>query len=196
MFSSKRLDLEGLSDPGTERSMVMNPKRVVILGGGFAGLWSAVGAARKLDQMGLGPGDVTITLVNRDPYHCIRVRNYEADLSSVRIPLDDVLNPIGVERVEGGVTAIDAPNQMVHVTDAATNNLCALQYDRLVVALGSQLNIPAIPGLGEFAFDIDTYQGAERLNSHLRSLPAQPGSAGQFTVLVVGAGFTGIEAAT
>ena len=140
--------------PVAERSIIVNPKRVVILGGGFAGLWSAVGAARKLDQMGLGPSDVTITLVNRDSYHCIRVRNYESDLSSVRIPLDDVLNPVDVERVEGEVTTIDVPNQVVHVRDAATNKLCVLRYDRLVVALGSQLNRPAIPGLAEFGFDM------------------------------------------
>jgi NADH:ubiquinone reductase (H+-translocating) len=174
----------------------VNPKRVVILGGGFAGLWSAVGAARKLDQMGLGPSDVAITLVNRDPYHCIRVRNYESDLSSVRIPLDDVLSPIAVERLEGEVTTIDVARQVVHVMEAATNRLCPIRYDRLVVALGSQLNRPAIPGLAEFGFDIDTYQGAERLNAHLQALPAQPESAGQYTVLVVGAGLTGIEAAT
>lgn len=174
----------------------MNPKRVVILGGGFAGLWSALGAARKLDQMGLGAGEVTITLVNRDPYHCIRVRNYEADLRSVRIPLDDVLKPVGVERVEGEVAAIDVPQQVVRVRDAVTNDLSELRYDRLVVALGSQLNRPNIPGLAEFAFDIDTYQGAERLNAHLQALPAQPESEGQYTVLVVGAGLTGIEAAT
>jgi NADH:ubiquinone reductase (H+-translocating) len=179
-----------------ERSIIVNPKHVVILGGGFAGLWSALGAARKIDQMGLRPGDVTITLVNRDAYHCIRVRNYESDLSSVRIPLDDVLEPVAVERVEGEVTTIDVPNQVVHVRDAATNKLCALRYDRLVVALGSQLNRPAIPGLAEFGFDIDTYQGAELLNAHLQALPAQPESAGQYTVLVVGAGLTGIEAAT
>lgn len=174
----------------------MNPKRMVILGGGFAGLWSALAAARRLDQMGLGPGEVTITLVNRDSYHGIRVRNYEADLHSVRIPLDDVLKPVGIERVEGEVAAIDVPNQVVHVKEAASNNLRALSYDRLVIALGSQLNRPDIPGLAEFAFDIDTYQGAERLNAHLQALPAQPESDGQYTVLVVGAGLTGIEAAT
>lgn len=169
---------------------------MVILGGGFAGLWSAVGAARKLDELNLGPDHVTITLVNRDPYHCIRVRNYESDLSSIRIPLDDVLNPIGVERVEGDVTTIDVPNQVVHVREAATSQSRTLSYDRLVVALGSQLNHPAIPGLAEFAFDIDTYQGAERLNAHLQALPSQPESTGKYTILVVGAGLTGIEAAT
>jgi hypothetical protein len=37
-----------------EETMSMLPKRIVVLGGGFAGLWSAVGAARLLDELGLG----------------------------------------------------------------------------------------------------------------------------------------------
>ena len=72
----------------------MSPQRILVLGGGFAGLWAAVGAARKLDQLGVGSNDVAITLVNRDPFHCIRVRNYEADLRPVRVRLDDVRKPL------------------------------------------------------------------------------------------------------
>jgi NADH dehydrogenase len=172
----------------------VDPRHVVVLGGGFAGLWSAVGAARMLDRIGLGPDDVTISLVNRDAFHSIRVRNYECDLSSVRIPLDKVLGPIGVRRVEGDVAAIDTSNQLVHVRVGAAE-LTAIKYDRLVLALGSHLNRPAIPGLAEFGFDVDTYNGAARLNAHLEALPAQPASPGQYTVLVVGAGLTGVEAA-
>jgi hypothetical protein len=41
------------------------------------------------------------------PNHCVRGRNYEADLSPVRVPLDDALGPVGVQRVEGQVTGID-----------------------------------------------------------------------------------------
>jgi NADH:ubiquinone reductase (H+-translocating) len=76
----------------------MNSHKILVLGGGFAGLWSAVGAAQMLDKLGLGSEEVAITLVNADPYHCIRVRNYEADLSPVRVPLDDVLGPVRVQR--------------------------------------------------------------------------------------------------
>jgi NADH dehydrogenase len=53
-----------------------------------------------------------------------------------------------------------------------------------------------VPGLAEHSFDVDTYSGAVRLNTHLESLPGLPESLGQFTVVVVGAGLTGIEAAT
>src|SRR5215475_3945153 len=176
------------------RSHNVSAKQIVVLGGGFAGLWSAVGAARKLDELGRGPEAAEVTLVNRDGYHCIRVRNYEADLSAVRVPLDDVLGPIGVRRLEGEVAGIDLAGQTVTVTVA--NRQRTLPYDRLVFALGSQLLRPNVPGLAEHGFDVDTYNGAARLNNHLQSLLSLPASAGQLTVVVVGAGLTGIEAAT
>ena len=172
----------------------MSAKQIVVLGGGFAGLWSAVGAARKLDELGHGPEAAEVTLVNRDGYHCIRVRNYEADLSAVRVPLDDVLGPVSVRRLEGEVAGIDLTEQTVAVATASGQR--TLPYDRLVFALGSQLLRPSVPGLAEHSFDVDTYSGAVRLNTHLESLPGLPESLGQFTVVVVGAGLTGIEAAT
>jgi NADH:ubiquinone reductase (H+-translocating) len=171
----------------------MSARKVLVLGGGFAGLWSAVGAARKLDELGRGAEQAEITLVDRDPFHKIRVRNYESDLTSVRVPLDDVLGPIGVLRVEGRVTGIDLSGQFVNVTNGGNEQ--TLPYDRLVFALGSQLVRPNIPGLAQHAFDVDTYEGAVRLNTHLEALTGQPESPGRFTVVVVGAGLTGIEVA-
>jgi NADH dehydrogenase len=172
----------------------MSAKQIVVLGGGFAGLWSAVGAARKLDELRYGPETAEVTVVNRDGYHGIRVRNYEADLSEVRVPLDDVLGPVGIRRVEGEVVGIDLAKQAVTVATAGGQR--TLPYDRLVFALGSQLLRPNVPGLAEHGFDVDTYKGAARLNTHLQSLLSGPVTAGQWTVVVVGAGLTGIEAAT
>ena len=80
-------------------------KRVLVLGAGFAGLWSAVGAQRKLREVGADQA-VRVTMVNREPFHNIRVRNYEADLSDVCVPLNRVLEPIGVETIVGEVTEI------------------------------------------------------------------------------------------
>ena len=168
--------------------------RILVLGAGFAGLWSAAGAARALDEFRIGRDAVQVTVVNRDQWHAIRVRNYEPDLSGVRVALDEVLEPIGVERVAGEVVGIDFDSRQV--TYSAANANRSLSYDRLVFALGSRLVRPDIPGLGEFAFDVDTYDGAARLNTHIRSLSAQPHSPGQYTALVIGAGLTGIEAAT
>lgn len=172
----------------------MCAKRILVLGGGFAGLWSAVGAARKLDELDHGPDAVEVTLVNRDAWHSIRVRNYEADLTQIRVPLDDVLGPIGVRRVEGEVADIDLAGRTVSVQTASGQR--TLPYDRLVFAVGSQLVRPNVPGLAEYAFDVDTFNGAAKLHHHLQSLPSRPESPGRFTVVVVGAGLTGIETVT
>jgi NADH:ubiquinone reductase (H+-translocating) len=168
-------------------------KQILILGGGFAGLWSAVGAARKLAEQ-QAETQVEITLVERTTYHNIRVRNYEADLSEVCIPLSDVLSPIGVHLVNGEVFDIEAASRRVLV--GAVEGLCALTYDRLVVALGSELVRPPIPGLAAHAFDVDTFAAASRLAQHIEALAERAATQGQFTAVVIGAGLTGLEAAT
>src|SRR3569623_1032637 len=168
-------------------------KRIVVIGGGVAGLWSAAGAARKLDELGFGTEQVEVVLINRDAYHGIRVRYYEQDLSQVRVPLDQVLKPIGVRRIEGCVVDIALDSREIEIV--ADHGLQRLAYDRLVLAAGSQLCRPAIPGLAEHAFSIDNYTDAARLDSHLRQLANLEDESGRSTAVVVGAGLTGIEAA-
>jgi NADH dehydrogenase len=167
-------------------------QRIVVLGAGFAGLWSALGAARKLDEIGIGPDRVEITLVDRSAWHSIRVRNYEADLDGTRVPLDRILRPAGINRVEAEVADIDFDRREVVCSGRSE----PLRYDRLVFALGSQLVRPPIPGLATHAFDVDTYDAASRLNAHIAALPARKASAARNTVLVIGGGLTGIETAT
>jgi NADH:ubiquinone reductase (H+-translocating) len=166
-------------------------QRIVVLGAGFAGLWSAISAARKLDEFGIGPDRVEVTLVDRSAFHSIRVRNYEAELDGTRIPLDDILRPIDVRRVEAEVTDIDPARRRVILSGGAE----PLPYDRLVFALGSRLVRPPIPGLEAHAFDVDTYDAGCGLNAHIAALAAQKPSPGQWTALVIGGGLTGIEVA-
>lgn len=173
-----------------EESAVRN---IVVLGSGFAGLWSAIGAARRLDEMGVGPDRVQVTLVSAEPFHDIRVRNYEADISDCRIPLESVLDPIGVRQIIARVETIATARQQV--TAMTPNGPTTVTYDRLIIALGSRLARPNLPGLAEFAFDVDTYPGAVRLNQHLATLPDLSPTPASSTVIVVGAGLTGIEAA-
>lgn len=169
-------------------------KRIVVLGGGFAGLIAAAGAARKLAELKIGKHDIAVTIVNRDEWHSIRVRNYEADLSDVRVKLARVMGPIGVDVVVGDVTGLDRERQEVacRIDGRAT----ALPYDGLVFALGSELVRPPLPGLAEHGFDIDTFDAAARLQAHLAALPERPDSPGRFVALVVGGGLTGVELAT
>ena len=140
-------------------------KRIVVLGAGFAGLIAAIGAARKLAELKIGKNDVAVTIVNRDRWHSIRVRNYETDLSDVRVPLDGVMGPIGVDVVIGDVTELDCDRH--EIACRVGGHASTLPYDRLVFALGSELVRPPIPGLAEHGFDIDTYDAAARLSAHL-----------------------------
>jgi NADH dehydrogenase len=169
------------------------PQRILIIGGGFAGLWSAAGAARTLDATGEATGGLEIALLNPDPFHVIRVRCYEEALDPVRVPLDDVLAPIGVRRMEGLATGIDADRRVVDMRAAGRTE--TIGYDRLILAAGSALSRPPVPGLAEHGFDVDTHAGALRLNTHIASLGARDGAPGCWTAVVLGGGLVGIEIA-
>lgn len=164
------------------------PRRILVIGGGFAGLWAAAGAARALDAADVPPERVEIALVNPDPFHAIRVRCYEAALDPARVPLDAVLGPIGVRRIEGAASAIDAGRRAVTLHDGTV-----LAYDRLILAAGSQLWRPPVPGLAKHGFDVDTLAGAARLAAHIDTL-GEPGE-GAWSAIVIGGGLVGIEIA-
>jgi NADH:ubiquinone reductase (H+-translocating) len=168
-------------------------KNVVVLGSGFAGLWAAVGAARRLDELHVPACDVGVTVTSSRPFHDIRVRNYEPDLTACRIPLSTVLEPVGVAHIAADVMAIDTAARTV--VFSGPGGFGTQDYDRLVFALGSSVARPDLPGLREFGFDIDTYDQAIRLSRHLASLADSPTTPGAATAVVVGAGLTGIEAA-
>ena len=168
-------------------------KNVVVLGSGFAGLWAAVGAARRLDELHIPARDVGVTVISSQPFHDIRVRNYEPDLTACRIPLSDVLDPIGVAHITADVKAIDTVARTV--TFSGSDGVGSQDYDRLVFALGSSVARPDLPGLPEFGFDVDTYDASIRLSRHLAGLADGPATPGAATAVVVGAGLTGIEAA-
>jgi len=168
-------------------------KNIIVIGAGFAGLWAALGAARRLDELGLTPEEVSVTVVNRDAWHSIRVRNYENDISDARVPLANLLDPVGIRLAVGEVTAIDVDRRCVVVKTAAAME--RLPYDRLVIAAGSELQLPDIEGLSDHGFFIDTWNDAAALDRHLSALCERPADGARNTVLIVGAGLTGVELA-
>ncbi|MGY2844860.1 NADH dehydrogenase [Bradyrhizobium sp. USDA 4501] len=167
--------------------------RILVLGAGFAGLWAALGAARKRDEIGARAADTEILVVDRNAYHNIRVRNYEVDLGDVALPLKDLLDPVGVGHMVAEVAAIDPATRAVTIKTSAGAEV--LSYDRLVLTTGSELVRPAISGLAAHGFDVDTYEAAMRLDAHLAALGNEPPSEARASVAIVGAGFTGIEVA-
>ncbi|MER7519094.1 FAD-dependent oxidoreductase [Streptomyces sp. NPDC126499] len=164
---------------------------IVIAGGGFAGAWAAAAATRALRAAGARH---PVTLVAPTDDLVIRPRLYEAAPHRMRVPLDHFLAPIGVRRVKATVTDVDtaARSVTVRTPDGAETRRT---YERLILATGSRLTAPEIPG-GEHLHAVDTLETAVALDRHLHALPSGPATAGRFTAVVVGAGFTGLELAT
>ena len=169
--------------------------RIVIVGAGFAGMYAALSAARLRDIEGVSPEELEIALVAPEPELVVRPRLYEPKPETLTAPLLDVLEAINVVYVQGTVDDIDSKGRSVSVV-SAKGDRTLLPYHRLVIATGSRLFRPDIPGLAEHGFSVDQLADAIARDRHLHELPKWPTSEMRDTVVVAGGGFTGIEAAT
>src|SRR5437763_1584833 len=100
--------------PSNETSQSQEYKmkqRILIVGGGFAGVWSALSAMRLLDQH--GRTDIGVTMLAPQPELRIRPRFYEPNVQSMKAPLTELLAAVGVEFVQGTAEGIDASRQQV-----------------------------------------------------------------------------------
>jgi NADH dehydrogenase FAD-containing subunit len=159
--------------------------RIVVLGAGYTGAIAAGRLARRLHSE-----DVAITLVNAEPDFVERVRMHQ--LLRPR-PFSEMFAGTGVELKLAKVTGVDVDRRTVAVVDAngpGEPETEELAYDTLVYALGSGWNDQGVPGVAEHAHQIAGRPGALRLRERLARL-----DAGE-SVVVVGGGLTGLEAAT
>ncbi|WP_419711045.1 NAD(P)/FAD-dependent oxidoreductase [Pseudomonas sp. NFX224] len=168
-------------------------QQILIIGAGFGGVWSALSAARLLDKH--DRNDVEITVLAPQAELRIRPRFYEPDVHTMKAPLNDLFDAVGVKFVKGSAETIDEKSKTVSYTNAAGIE-GKLSYDRLVLAAGSKLQRPPVEGMLEHAFDVDEIESASRLEAHIKSLKDKPDSTARNTVVVAGGGFTGIETAT
>ncbi|MFE8008625.1 NAD(P)/FAD-dependent oxidoreductase [Streptomyces sp. NPDC057418] len=161
------------------------PHRIIVLGAGYAGAVTAGRLAKRLRRE-----DVALTLVNAEPDFVERVRLHQLAIGQDLRPrpLSEMFAGTGVELRLAKVTGIDVDRRTVAVIDA--NGAEELEYDTLVYALGSGWNPQGVPGAAEHAHEIAGRPGALRLRERLAGL-----AAGQ-SVVVVGGGLTGLEAAT
>lgn len=170
-------------------------KRLVIIGAGFAGMYAALSSARLRDEKNVSAEELEIVLVSPEPQLVVRPRLYEPNPETLTAPLGDVLKAIEVAYVRGRVEAVDTRGQSIEIAGAEGKRR-TMTYDRLVLATGSCLFRPPIPGLAEHGFSVDQLDDAIKLDRHLQALAQRPASPARDTVVVVGGGFTGIEAAT
>jgi NADH dehydrogenase len=169
--------------------------RLVIIGAGFAGMYAALSAARLRDIRGVMPEELEIALVAPEPTLVVRPRLYESKPETLTAPLSDVLKAIDVVYVQGSAETVDTRSRAVEIATSEGKRK-TLSYDRLVVATGSRLFRPNIPGLADHGFSVDQLDDAIALDRQLHGLADRPAVNGRDTVVVAGGGFTGIEAAT
>lgn len=161
--------------------------RIMIVGGGFAGMSAAVVAADEINAAG---ATAEVVLVSDSDQITIRPRLYEKNPEALRVPVLPTLDPAGVRFIHGAVTAID--------TDARTITLRSGEvhgYDALVLATGSELPPLPVPGVAEHTWNIDSYDGAVALDGHLKNVVKTPDAPGHNGFVIVGGGMTGIELA-
>lgn len=174
----------------------MIQKQIVILGGGFGG----VRLAKKLSKK----ANLSITLIDQKPYHCIHGQLYEVATSpselvnlselkqSVEIPLTKIFLKTKVKLVTARVDQIDLDKKLV----LAGGN--SYKFDYVVSALGSQPNFYAIPGASDyanhFASSIDALKIRESIENVIAQSKREPGH-GPVQIIIAGGGVAGVEIA-
>ncbi|TGJ81738.1 hypothetical protein E0Z10_g7028 [Xylaria hypoxylon] len=174
-------------------------QRIVVVGSGFAGFWSAL-SARRLINLNIEKGvskaaEVEVFLIAPDANLVMRPRLYEPNPASMSLPVDDVYRACDVRFIQGVVDTIRTADHEVEVVNHAGAR-SVVSYEKLILAAGSRVVHPDIPGLSEYAFSVDQMEDAIKLDKHLQSLASKPPSKARNTVVVCGGGFTGVEVAT
>ena len=167
--------------------------RVLVLGGGFAG----VGAVKKLEK-----AKADVVLVDRHDYHTFQPLLYQLatgllETSAVGHSLRDLVHEQDNATVhQDAVTAIDFEKREVHFEEMAPTT-----YDYLVLGLGAEVNFFGAEGAPEHAFPMYTLPHALRLKEHVlerwEASDRNPSIVedGALNVVVVGGGPTGVETA-
>ncbi len=169
-------------------------QKIIIAGSGFAGLWASISAARAVALAGREDA-VEIIIVSPEPNLTIRPRLYEPVLDNMNPDLRPLLDAVGVRHVAGYVDMIDSDARKITVA-ALDGTWQTLDYDRFVLAAGSQLYRPPVPGLADHGFETDQLETALVLDRHVKALGGLPDSAARNTVVVAGGGLTGLETVT
>ncbi len=175
-------------------------KRVVILGGGFAGVYTALALEKALGR----DSGVDVVLVSRDNYMVFQPMLPEVISGSIGIT--DVVSPIRrlVRHTQlhmRDVEAIDLERKLVIANPGFRPRPHAIGYDHLVLALGSVTDFRGMRGLAEHAFPFKSLVDALNLRNH--AIRAIRESAIEqdvefrrelLTFVVAGGGFSGVEA--
>ncbi len=172
-------------------------KKVLVLGGGFGGVF----AAKRLDK--LGRGQIEVELVNNNNYFVFQPLLPEVAASSINsadavVPLRQLMSKVQVRQAR--VMGIDFAKKTATVMQGARMTPVDLEYDEVVLALGTGVDLERIPGMADHALTMKDLTDAQILRTHVigcletADVTSDPEVKQQLlTFVVVGAGFSGVE---
>ncbi|KUF15628.1 NAD(P)/FAD-dependent oxidoreductase [Streptomyces silvensis] len=187
--------------------MVTEPVRILVVGGGYVGMYTALCLQRKLKPE-LKRGEVEIVVISPDPYMTYQPFLPEAAAGSISprhvvVPLRRVLGACRV--IVGEVQSIDHAKRTASFTTLATaeegTGALDIAYDELVLAPGSVSRTLPVPGLADHGIGFKTVEEAIGLRNHVIEQmdiasstrdPAVRDAA--LTFVFVGGGYAGVEA--
>lgn len=166
-------------------------KNIVILGAGYGGLLTALTLRKYLKKE-----DAKVTVVNKYPTHQLitelhRLAGGSTTERAISFPLTKLFKNQDVNVLINEVKSFSVDNKEVHLADGSV-----LEYDYLVVALGSQTGFFGIPGLEENSFVLKSVEDANRIYNHIESKIAEfakTKNPADGTIVIGGGGLTGVE---
>lgn len=173
--------------------------RIVILGGGFGGLYSAL----QFEKTIAADPTVEVTLVSRENFVLFTPMLHEVaagdlDMSDIVCPLRKMLKR--VRFLQADVGSIDLETRQVSLAYGLHREQRVLTYDHLVIALGSEANFFNLPGVAERALTMKSLGDAFILRNHalgmLEAASATDDAVARralLTFVVAGGGFAGVE---
>jgi len=172
--------------------------RVLVLGGGFGGVY----AARELERLQKAGSPIEITIVSRDNFFLFTPMLHEVaasdlDITHIVSPLRALLRRSSV--FVGDVEAIDLDRRRVSVLHGFERHAHEIEYDHLVIALGSVTNFYGLPGLENHSLTMKTLGDAIHLRNRVIATleEADTECSGTddalLTFVVAGGGFAGVE---
>jgi len=169
---------------------MVNKEKIVILGGGYAGLLAAVTLQKKVHRK-----RADITLVNKNDYHYLTTKVHESGAGtippeSIVYPIKELIDPERVNFIVDEVTGIDLGRKIVSLKNGK------LSYDYIIITIGGVPQTFGLPGIKEHAFFLFDWEGTNRLRNHIEEQfekYLEDRDERRLTFVVGGAGFSGME---
>lgn len=174
--------------------------KILILGGGYVTITASRGLRKAIQNK-----EVEVTVVSRENFHCFH--GFVGEMITGRVSAGNIISP--VRRIfapanvhVASVKEIDLKNQKVIVSRSSDESTYCLEYDHLLLALGSADNLEVYPGLKEHGHCLKTYEQCFRLKNHILKMFEQASICTDaeerkslLTFVVAGGGYAGTEIA-